>query len=306
MSSARSTKGCYTCRFRKKKCGEQRPICLNCKSRGIQCYGYESKPDWLKRTGEPGWDNKLAQELRRAAERNHKARKSNRAKSKAPAPENGDNGPCLPTQMTELSIRDQPSQAANSAIRGYPPPALGYASLMPMPKDSIWWDGGLKNQYGIHSTHEVDLLMTYLDDVFPLQFGFYKASSGLHARGWILNLLFRSKPVLYASTSLAEGLRLRIQAGGNPTEIQPNTELQRLNTLTLCNVQKQVDLLSGLSGPTLVDAVMEAEAAIIQLMSLEVSNLQFVYRGATQYLKRLTSSAAFQRCRREMGVTFQC
>src|ERR1700710_2363853 len=162
MSGARSTKGCYTCRFRKKKCGEQRPICLNCRSRGIQCYGYEAKPDWLKRSGEPGWDNKLAQELRRAAERNHKARKSKRFKSEAPAPGDGDNGPRLPTQMTELAIRDQPSQTANGAIGGHPP-ALGYTSLMPMPKDRIWWDGGLKNQYDVHSTHEVDLLMTYLD-----------------------------------------------------------------------------------------------------------------------------------------------
>ena len=43
----RSTKGCWSCRLRKKKCDERHPVCVACASLNITCYGYGQKPGWM-------------------------------------------------------------------------------------------------------------------------------------------------------------------------------------------------------------------------------------------------------------------
>lgn len=43
----RNTRGCYTCRLRRKKCDETHPYCSTCSSLSITCYGYGTKPDWM-------------------------------------------------------------------------------------------------------------------------------------------------------------------------------------------------------------------------------------------------------------------
>jgi len=43
----RSKQGCWTCRLRKKKCDEGRPLCALCTSLSITCYGYGPRPDWM-------------------------------------------------------------------------------------------------------------------------------------------------------------------------------------------------------------------------------------------------------------------
>lgn len=43
----RSKQGCWTCRLRKKKCDERRPLCRTCESLSITCYGYGQKPEWM-------------------------------------------------------------------------------------------------------------------------------------------------------------------------------------------------------------------------------------------------------------------
>lgn len=45
-SHARSKTGCGTCRRRKKKCDETRPICQNCEKNNVVCDGYEDRKPW--------------------------------------------------------------------------------------------------------------------------------------------------------------------------------------------------------------------------------------------------------------------
>lgn len=49
VSGARSTKGCWTCRLRRKKCDENHPSCQRCTQLDIPCAGYGSKPPWMDR-----------------------------------------------------------------------------------------------------------------------------------------------------------------------------------------------------------------------------------------------------------------
>ncbi|KAL5363157.1 putative C6 transcription factor [Aspergillus floccosus] len=45
--AARSLNGCWTCRVRKKKCDETRPVCRSCASFGLECHGYGPRPEWM-------------------------------------------------------------------------------------------------------------------------------------------------------------------------------------------------------------------------------------------------------------------
>ncbi|ORX36937.1 fungal-specific transcription factor domain-domain-containing protein [Kockovaella imperatae] len=47
-STRRSKTGCITCRIRKKRCDEAKPLCRTCTRLGIECLGYGAKrPKWL-------------------------------------------------------------------------------------------------------------------------------------------------------------------------------------------------------------------------------------------------------------------
>ncbi|KAF7503256.1 hypothetical protein GJ744_004047 [Endocarpon pusillum] len=45
----RSQNGCWTCRIRKIKCDEKRPICTECLGMGLQCHSPGQKPAWMDR-----------------------------------------------------------------------------------------------------------------------------------------------------------------------------------------------------------------------------------------------------------------
>ncbi|KAL5612312.1 hypothetical protein BROUX41_000153 [Berkeleyomyces rouxiae] len=46
-SKTRSSEGCWTCRLRRKKCDERRPVCDNCGQLEIKCLYSEEKPEWM-------------------------------------------------------------------------------------------------------------------------------------------------------------------------------------------------------------------------------------------------------------------
>ena len=39
--------GCWTCRARRKKCGEERLACSTCTSLQLVCHGYGPRPEWM-------------------------------------------------------------------------------------------------------------------------------------------------------------------------------------------------------------------------------------------------------------------
>ncbi len=43
----RSSEGCWTCRLRRKKCDEVRPVCAGCAALEIDCLYSDAKPDWM-------------------------------------------------------------------------------------------------------------------------------------------------------------------------------------------------------------------------------------------------------------------
>nr|A0A455LXK6.1 RecName: Full=Transcription factor atnD; AltName: Full=Arthripenoid biosynthesis cluster protein D [Arthrinium sp.]AYO60877.1 fungal-specific transcription factor AtnD [Arthrinium sp.] len=48
-TETRSQDGCWSCRLRKKKCDERRPICTECMCLGLECHGFGTRPAWMDR-----------------------------------------------------------------------------------------------------------------------------------------------------------------------------------------------------------------------------------------------------------------
>lgn len=48
-TETRSQDGCWSCRLRKKKCDERRPICTECMCLGLDCHGFGTRPAWMDR-----------------------------------------------------------------------------------------------------------------------------------------------------------------------------------------------------------------------------------------------------------------
>ena len=69
----RKTTGCWTCRVRKKKCDDGRPCCSSCTLRGITCYGYAAKPQWME-GGET--ERRIMQDIRHQVKESYRRRRS--------------------------------------------------------------------------------------------------------------------------------------------------------------------------------------------------------------------------------------
>lgn len=46
-SGTRSFNGCWTCRLRRKKCDERKPVCKQCAGLRVPCHSSAAKPAWM-------------------------------------------------------------------------------------------------------------------------------------------------------------------------------------------------------------------------------------------------------------------
>lgn len=82
---------CWTCRLRKKKCDQSRPLCSACETLSIPCYGYGPKPLWMNDSEkEKSIVNELKHTVRYASRRKGTARNPTGRKAVilAPKPSN--------------------------------------------------------------------------------------------------------------------------------------------------------------------------------------------------------------------------
>ncbi|EFY94120.1 Zn(2)-C6 fungal-type DNA-binding domain protein [Metarhizium robertsii ARSEF 23] len=172
----RSNNGCWTCRIRHRKCDEKHPICRECADRGITCHGYGPKPKWI----DDEW--KLQAELSRIK----KTVNSNlRRKKKLQA--------CKASQARPSEHQNDPRQEEED---GYPAPPDA-----PTTPDMAF--------------REAQLLVHYLDYIFPLQYPYYKDEPSLGGRGWLFWLLMKRGPLHQAVLTLS-ALHHHTQSAGAP------------------------------------------------------------------------------------------
>ena len=202
-STTRSFNGCWTCRLRRKKCGEQHPVCDACASLYITCHYNPDKPDWMDGGVR---QEEMAEELKREVKEKAHRRRGERA-----AHSFGDRAFLAEATTGEYvvlshTLPEDPATLRSVLFEGAPD--LHTDGMVPYPESST-----VKLQRGADCTltskgarqniafgrSDTIFLMFYLEHVLPFLFPFYNPSSLEGGRAWILEMMI-SSPVLRQAT----------------------------------------------------------------------------------------------------------
>lgn len=309
-SGTRSTRGCWTCRIRKKKCDEGIPECYACTNLGIQCHKFDEKPDWLdggerEREGLERIKQAVKESTSRkaavnAAERRRKRKRGNgTSEDESPFPH--PDGPASSSILSE----DGDSRLSERILGSSPniPSPWGLSSdtvtvsssyVSPQPKTEEFIHGRLSNTHNLASLnlfaeeeveerdgrgtpprvladHRDRLLMHFIDCVFPIEFPFYNPSFWT-GRGWLLTLLIRTRPLYHAALSVSAYHHSALnKARSLKCKILTWKELQGHHTLALKELHDAMkELDRGGGAAGQVDVNIQALATVVQMIAFEV------------------------------------
>lgn len=217
-SKVRSNAGCWTCRLRRKKCDEKRPVCESCGTLEITCHFEDEKPDWMdggERQKEMA-DRIKAQVKKQASQR--------RDRKYMELLETGTRNVRLGVskRMSSNQLNTAASEVPdfNTAPHGQPsgqgpsltPPSSNTSGASPPEVQRLFEHQPSREDGG--PDVDVHFVMIYLDYVFPYLFPYYRPHILAGGRGWVLDILQSNKSVYYTAISLGAYFFGVIMAGG--------------------------------------------------------------------------------------------
>ncbi|KAI1119009.1 fungal-specific transcription factor domain-containing protein [Nemania sp. NC0429] len=228
----RSSQGCWTCRLRRKKCDEARPVCAACDSLQINCHYSDTKPEWMDGGVR---EKQMADELKVMVKKKAMER---REKKWSQLPTLADLSPSShpqqqqnqPQQQQEPQVVDHPMEEAgdpspsdntSGSGSGTPPSETtplsraetndtSRGSSSPPPSSVPSWRAQIRpvtDSFPENKSEvEVSFTMIYLDHVVPFLFPFYRPCLLQSSRGWMLVLLMKNRALFHTALSLANWL----------------------------------------------------------------------------------------------------
>ncbi|EHK21699.1 uncharacterized protein TRIVIDRAFT_209372 [Trichoderma virens Gv29-8] len=195
MRSPKKADCCWTCKIRHVKCDATPAACAQCTSRQINCHGYGPKPLWMDGGEEEERERQL---IKRAVKKNFKQKKKlqHRLVKKQNHPQPRSRSLIPLRRLLDVQIATPQDNAAL--------PMLTPQSVQSRAPSDRSFPKPL--QYD-----EANLLMHYLDYVFPYQYPF--SEKGKWSRGWLLWLLSKNGPLYRASMGLAALHQRSLQGG---------------------------------------------------------------------------------------------
>ncbi|KAH7156433.1 fungal-specific transcription factor domain-containing protein [Dactylonectria macrodidyma] len=228
-AKVRSNAGCWTCRLRRKKCDEKRPICEGCSVLEITCHNDETKPDWMD--GGPK-QKAMAERIKAQVKKQASQRRDRKYMDML---ESGTRNVTLEGQGEEnaMDLRNDPKgpgheyAEASVAHSDTDPPSSHDTGSTPAssntsgcsPPEAPWHNQFLarpeETAHAVDVNTEVHFIMIYLDYVFPHLFPFYRPPMLAGGRGWVLDVLQSNKSVWHTAISLASYFFSIVLANGN-------------------------------------------------------------------------------------------
>lgn len=199
-SKLRSFDGCWTCRVRRKKCAENRPVCDTCQALQITCYYEEEKPPWMDGgVRQTNMMEEIKAQIKRSATQKRKRKHLEILQAEA------NNLGHINTESPATDVIDKTDTLPDSDPS---PSHLGVAFTSGFSNDSssVLQDSAMQNKPPTgqgEADKELHLLMIYLDYVFPYLFPHYRSSILAGGRGWILEILHTNKAVYHSAVSLS-------------------------------------------------------------------------------------------------------
>ncbi|KAI0203545.1 fungal-specific transcription factor domain-containing protein [Astrocystis sublimbata] len=288
----RSSQGCWTCRLRRKKCDEARPVCVACGGLEIDCHYSDAKPEWMDGGVR---EKQMADEVkvmvrRKATERREKkwgllptvsdlsphaqAQAQPRGESQSadhpmggaggPSPSVDGSGDLNPLSTGTATSAASPSLAGTSTASS--PPSLDGSLVRPTT------DSFPENKSEI----EVTFTMIYLDYVVPFLFPFYRPCLLESSRGWMLLLLMKNRALFHTALSLANWLYsviLDSMDGAHGSCKQANwSELQAHQEIAIQALQEDIQALNERGVANAFRECISCMQSVIQLLEFEIAN----------------------------------
>ncbi|KAK7416754.1 hypothetical protein QQZ08_011895 [Neonectria magnoliae] len=290
-AKVRSNAGCWTCRLRRKKCDEKRPICDGCGVLEIQCYYDEQKPEWMDSgPKQKAMAEKIKSQVKKQASQRRDRKYMEMLESGTRDVNLGGGPPGDEAQAKKSSDRngvrrgsadvfvsssdtdpasghDTGSTPASSNTSGASPPEVPWHSqfVVRPPEDPL----------GTGISTEVHFIMIYLDYVFPHLFPFYRPPMLAGGRGWVLDVLQSNKAVWHTATSLASYFfSIALNNGAKEHEECTNRMVHQLQSqleMGLRELQREMSAINTarcLAGPRERLQVLQS---ILQMLIFEVS-----------------------------------
>ena len=121
-----------------------------------------------------------------------------------------------------------------------------------------------------YTERELNLVMYYMDHLFPRLCPFYKYSPIDDGRGWLLNLFLRTKPLCTLAVCISECDKAQLVLGPLSDTPQPHLKLEEQHMQIIADLRDHLRLLAESDGPDRMSAIVEALACIMHLVLFEV------------------------------------
>ncbi|RMJ08256.1 hypothetical protein CDV36_012126 [Fusarium kuroshium] len=271
-AKVRSNAGCWTCRLRRKKCDEKRPVCDGCGTLEITCHYDDEKPDWMD--GGPkqkAMAEKIKAQVKKQASqrRDRKYMEMLEAGTRNVTLQNGEHE----VAMSAASDTDPPSghdvgsTPASSNTSGASPPDMPWHSHFSVRTED--------HSSATGASTEVHFIMIYLDYVFPHLFPFYRPPILAGGRGWVLDVLQSNKSVWHTAISLTSYFFSIVMANGEKQHEECTNrmvhQLQSQLEMGLRELQREMSAVNHTSSAAGVRDKLLVLQAILQMLIFEVS-----------------------------------
>lgn len=277
----RSVDGCWTCRVRRKKCSETRPVCDECRALRITCHFQKEKPDWADGgVKQKAMMDKIKADVKAQA---HAGRRPWQERAAAPR---GLDGPPLAAGADELD-HSTPSSGtrttgSDAGIAGY---RAGTESTSDAEGGSHWisptdaaWPGTGRTRVA-HPTRaqdkELHLLMMYVDYIFPYLFPHYRPPMLAGGRRWIVHVLESNKSVNHSAMSLAGYFCAVAITNGDKVHEECTTvmagEVGQQVCLGLQELQKDLEIVNARNRQAGTEERLVVMQGILQMLCFDVA-----------------------------------
>ncbi|KAK9365537.1 fungal-specific transcription factor domain-containing protein [Lipomyces kononenkoae] len=282
----KSYDGCWTCRLRKKRCDEIRPVCRNCSALQITCHFGDERPSWM----DSGFGQKeKAEEVKREV-RSAAARRRGTLPMDVLEPITAE-----PDKDAGLAAGELNRQSASTmcpAFRAEPTldssPGWTSAHTRPSPEPTSsnahpdsWnrldWLSISNSSDGKSGDSELDrrFMMFYFDNFFPFLFPFYKPLLLEGGRSWIMELVV-GDPAMWHTTLCLSTYFVSVAldgaiSGHNVCKTLAWEKLLKQMGVTFMMLQRSLQEVASSNTQELIFKTSRIMGSIIQLQRFEIS-----------------------------------
>ncbi|KAI9694871.1 MAG: hypothetical protein M1822_000487 [Bathelium mastoideum] len=255
----KSYDGCWTCRLRKKRCDETRPMCRNCSALQITCHFGDEKPSWMDSGfGQKEKAEEVKREVRSAAARRRGIMLMDVLEPVAAEP-TPDSSPAWTSTHTRPSTEPTSSNAHPDSWNGLDRLSVSNSS------DEKPADSELDRRF----------MMFYFDHFFPFLFPFYKPLLLEGGRSWVMELVVGDQAMwhitLCLSTYFVSVALDGAISGHNVCKTLAWEKLLKQMGVTFMMLQRNLQEVASSDTPDMIVKTSRIMGSIIQLQRFEIS-----------------------------------